>query len=100
MAVKVVDSIEEAVAHINRYSTGHSEAIVTRDLGAASYFTEAVDSACVYVNASTRFTDGGCFGLGAEVGIATQKLHARGPLGVGALTTEKYIISGSGQIRT
>ena len=100
VAVKVVDSIEEAVAHINRYSTGHSEAIVTRDLGAASYFTEAVDSACVYVNASTRFTDGGCFGLGAEVGIATQKLHARGPLGVGALTTEKYIISGSGQIRT
>lgn len=100
VAVKVVDSIEEAVAHINRYSTNHSEAIVTKDMEAASYFTGAVESACVYVNVSTRFTDGGCFGLGAEVGIATQKLHARGPLGLAALTTEKYIVSGSGQIRT
>ncbi len=100
VAVKIVDSLEEAVDHINRYSTGHSETIVTRDTAAASYFTGAVDSACVYVNVSTRFTDGGCFGLGAEVGIATQKLHARGPLGLAALTTEKYIISGEGQIRT
>ncbi len=100
VAVKIVDSLEEAVDHINRYSTGHSETIVTRDTAAASYFTRAVDSACVYVNVSTRFTDGGCFGLGAEVGIATQKLHARGPLGLAALTTEKYIISGDGQIRT
>ncbi len=100
VAVKIVDFLEEAVAHINRYSTGHSETIVTRDTAAASYFTGAIDSACVYVNVSTRFTDGGCFGLGAEVGIATQKLHARGPLGLAALTTEKYIISGNGQIRT
>lgn len=100
VAVKVVDSIEAAVTHINRYSTNHSEAIVTKDMEAASYFTSAVESACVYVNVSTRFTDGGCFGLGAEVGIATQKLHARGPLGLAALTTEKYIVSGSGQIRT
>ncbi len=98
-AVKIVDSLEEAVAHINRYSTGHSETIVTKNTAAASYFTGAVDSACVYVNVSTRFTDGGCFGLGAEVGIATQKLHARGPLGLAALTTEKYIITGDGQIR-
>lgn len=99
VAVKVVDSIEEAVTHINRYSTNHSESIITRDINAAAYFTGAVESACVYVNVSTRFTDGGCFGLGAEVGIATQKLHARGPLGLSALTTEKYIISGNGQIR-
>lgn len=99
VAVKVVDSIEEAVAHINRYSTNHSESIITKDMTAAAYFTGAVESACVYVNVSTRFTDGGCFGLGAEVGIATQKLHARGPLGLSALTTEKYIISGNGQIR-
>ncbi len=99
VAVKVVGTIEEAVAHINRYSTNHSESIVTKDMAAASYFTGAVESACVYVNVSTRFTDGGCFGLGAEVGIATQKLHARGPLGLSALTTEKYIISGNGQIR-
>lgn len=99
LAVKVVDSLTEAVVHINNYSTGHSEAIVTKDLTAANTFTAAVDSACVYVNASTRFTDGGCFGLGAEVGISTQKLHARGPLGVAALTTEKYIVNGSGQIR-
>ncbi len=99
MAVKVVDSIEQAVNHINTYSTKHSDAIVTCDYNAAQYFTAAVDSACVYVNASTRYSDGGEFGLGAEVGISTQKLHARGPMGVTALTTYKYVIFGNGQIR-
>ena len=99
LAVKVVDSLEEAVLHINRHSTGHSEAIITESRSAADYFTRAIDSACVYVNASTRFTDGGEFGLGAEVGISTQKLHARGPMGLEALTTTKYIINGDGQIR-
>ncbi len=99
VAVKVVDSIGEAIDHINRHSTGHSEAIMTRSLAAAERFTTLIDSACVYVNASTRFTDGGEFGLGAEVGISTQKLHARGPMGLSALTTTKYIISGNGQIR-
>ena len=98
-AVKVVDSKEEAVEHINRYGTGHSEAIMTSGIDAAKYFTAAVDAACVYVNASTRFTDGGQFGFGAEVGISTQKLHARGPMGLSALTTDKYIINGCGQIR-
>ena len=99
ISVRVVDSIEEAIAHIRRYSTGHSECIVTDSLAAAQQFTSQVDAAAVYVNASTRFTDGGCFGFGAEIGISTQKLHARGPLGLQQLTSEKYIVRGSGQIR-
>ncbi len=99
LAVKVVSSLSEAVEHINRYSTGHSEAIITESRKAAEYFTSRIDSSCVYVNASTRFTDGGEFGLGAEVGISTQKLHARGPMGLEALTTTKYVINGDGQIR-
>ncbi len=99
MSVKVVDSLEEAIAHINRYSTGHSEAIVTNDYQSAQQFTARVNSSAVYVNASTRFTDGGEFGFGAEIGISTQKLHARGPIGLPELTTNKFIIRGSGQIR-
>lgn len=99
ISVKVVSSIEEAVAHINRYNTGHSEAIITKDYANALYFHERVDAAAVYVNASTRFTDGGEFGFGAEIGISTQKLHARGPMGLEALTTIKYVIFGNGQIR-
>lgn len=99
LAVKVVDSLDEAITHINRYGTGHSEAILTRDLAAAEHFQAAVDAAAVYVNASTRFTDGGEFGFGAELGISTQKLHARGPMGLDALTTEKYLINGAGQVR-
>ncbi len=99
VAVKVVDSPEQARIHINRYGTGHSETIVTNDLAAAEYFQSAVDAAAVYVNASSRFTDGGEFGFGAELGISTQKLHARGPMGLTALTTEKYLVNGSGQIR-
>jgi glutamate-5-semialdehyde dehydrogenase len=99
LAVKTVDSTAEAVEHINTYGTKHSEAIVTKDLGAAEEFRRGVDAACVYVNASTRFTDGGEFGYGAELGISTQKFHARGPMGLEALTTVKYLISGSGQIR-
>jgi glutamate-5-semialdehyde dehydrogenase len=99
MAVKVVDSLEEAIEHVNRYGTGHSEAIVTGDDGAAEEFTEGVDAACVYVNASTRFTDGGEFGMGAEMGNSTQKLHARGPIGLRELTTFKYVIHGTGQVR-
>lgn len=99
MSVKIVDSIEEAVKHINTYGTGHSEAIVTDDYNQAWRFLQEVDSAAVYVNASTRFTDGGQFGLGAEIGISTQKLHARGPMGLKELTTTKYIILGQGQIR-
>jgi len=98
-AVKVVDSIDEAIEHIEKYGSGHSEAIITEDYSAAMRFVEEVDAACVYVNASTRFTDGGQFGLGAEVGISTQKLHARGPMGVRELTTYKWIILGSGQVR-
>ena len=98
-AVKVIEDEESAVSHINRYSTGHSEAIITESRKASEYFCTMVDSACVYVNASTRFTDGGQFGFGAEVGISTQKLHARGPMGLFALTTNKYIISGNGQVR-
>jgi glutamate-5-semialdehyde dehydrogenase len=98
-AVKVVGSLDEALEHIERYGSGHSEAIVTEEYGAAIRFLNEVDAACVYVNASTRFTDGGQFGLGAEVGISTQKLHARGPLGVKELTTYKWIIFGSGQVR-
>ena len=99
LAVRVVDTLDEARIHINRYGTGHSETIVTNDLSAAEYFQSAVDAAAVYVNASTRFTDGGEFGFGAELGISTQKLHARGPMGLTALTTEKYLINGSGQVR-
>ncbi len=99
LAVRVVDSVEEAAAHIAAHSTGHSESIVTRDERAAAVFTALVDSAAVYVNASTRFTDGGEFGLGCEMGISTQKLHARGPMGLEALNTYKYIIRGDGQIR-
>jgi len=98
-AIKVVNSLDEAIAHIERYSSGHSEAIVTEDYSAAMRFLDEVDAACVYVNASTRFTDGGQFGLGAEVGISTQKFHARGPLGLKELTSYKWIIFGSGQIR-
>jgi len=98
-AVKVVDSLDEALEHIERYGSGHSEAILTEEYQAAMRFLNEVDAACVYVNASTRFTDGGQFGLGAEVGISTQKMHARGPLGVKELTTYKWIIFGSGQVR-
>jgi len=98
-AVKVVDSLDEALEHIERYGSGHSEAIITEEYGAAMRFLNEVDAACVYVNASTRFTDGGQFGLGAEVGISTQKFHARGPLGVKELTSYKWIIFGSGQVR-
>ena len=99
ISCKVVGSVEEAIRHINHYSTGHSECIVTKDLNSADRFTAAVDSAAVYVNASTRFTDGGEFGLGAEIGISTQKLHARGPMGLKELTTVKYVIRGNGQVR-
>ncbi|MGN0662727.1 MAG: glutamate-5-semialdehyde dehydrogenase [Faecalibacterium sp.] len=99
LAVKVVDSVEDAVAHIAAHSTGHSEAILTQTDAHADLFTAAVDSAAVYVNCSTRFTDGGEFGLGCEMGISTQKLHARGPMGLGELCSYKYIIRGSGQIR-
>ena len=99
IAVKLVESLDEAIAHINRYSTKHSEAIITNDYQRSQYFLDRVDSACVYVNASTRFTDGFEFGFGAEIGISTQKLHARGPLGLKELTTTKYTILGDGQIR-
>lgn len=99
MAVKVVDGVEEAVEHIAAHSTHHSESIITASAEAAEYFTSRVDSAAVYVNASTRFTDGGEFGLGCEMGISTQKLHARGPMGLCELNTYKYIIKGNGQIR-
>ncbi len=98
-AVRVVDSLDEALEHIERYGSGHSEAIITEEDSAAVRFLDEVDAACVYVNASTRFTDGGQFGLGAEVGISTQKMHARGPLGVRELTSYKWIILGSGQVR-
>ena len=99
LAVKVVDSLDEAIAHIAKHSTGHSEAIVTADQEAAARFTRLVDSAAVYVNCSTRFTDGGEFGLGCEMGISTQKLHARGPMGLEELCTYKYVIHGNGQVR-
>lgn len=99
LAIKVVDSIDDAIAHIAKYSSGHSESIVTSDYRNANKFTSCVDSAAVYVNASTRFTDGGEFGLGAEIGISTQKLHARGPMGLNELTSSKYVIHGDGQIR-
>ncbi len=99
IAIKVVPSMDEALGHIEQYGSGHSEAIVTEDYGAAMRFLNEVDAACVYVNASTRFTDGGQFGLGAELGISTQKMHARGPLGLKEVTSYKWIIFGSGQIR-
>ena len=99
LSCKIVDSVDEAIAHINRYNTGHSEAIVTKDYENAQKFLNEVDAAAVYVNASTRFTDGFEFGFGAEIGISTQKLHARGPMGLQALTTTKYIIYGNGQVR-
>ena len=100
MAVRVVDGLDEAVTHIATYATGHSEAIVTENLATARAFADRVDAACVYINASTRFTDGGQFGMGAEIGISTQKLHARGPVGLRELTSTKYVITGNGQIRT
>ena len=99
LAVRVVENLNEAVAHIARYSSGHSECIVTRDFRAAEEFTARVDSAAVYVNASTRFTDGGEMGLGAEIGISTQKLHARGPMGLNEIVSYKYVIRGDGQVR-
>lgn len=99
IAVKVVDSVEDAIAHVNRYGTGHSEAIVTEDAAAANRFVASVDAAAVYVNASTRFTDGGVYGLGAEVGISTNKLHARGPIGLRELMTSKYVVRGDGHVR-
>ncbi|WP_373842752.1 glutamate-5-semialdehyde dehydrogenase [Limosilactobacillus sp.] len=99
MAVKVVDSLDEAIQHINRHSTHHSETIVTNNLARGQEFQKRINSACVYVNASTRFTDGGVFGFGAEIGISTQKLHARGPMGLNQLTTIKYEITGNGQVR-
>jgi glutamate-5-semialdehyde dehydrogenase len=99
LAVKIVDSVEEAMQHINKYGSKHSDAIITSNLRDAELFTRLVDSSTVYVNASTRFTDGGQVGFGAEVGISTQKLHARGPMGLREITTTKYIVYGSGQIR-
>jgi glutamate-5-semialdehyde dehydrogenase len=99
MAVRTVDSLDEAIEHVNRYGTGHSEAIVTEDSEAAARFTNEVDAAAVYVNASTRFTDGGEYGMGAEIGISTSRLHARGPIGLEELTTTKYVAWGDGQIR-
>ncbi len=100
LAIRVVNSLEQALEHIARYGSGHSEAIVTRDTDAARAFQLGVDAACVYVNASTRFTDGGEFGMGAEIGNSTQKLHARGPIGLRELCTFKYLIQGDGHIRT
>ena len=97
--MKVVKNIDEALDHIAKYSTGHSESIITRDFEASQRFVRSVDSAAVYVNASTRFTDGGEFGLGAEIGISTQKLHARGPMGLNELVSYKYVVLGDGQIR-
>ena len=97
--MKTVKNIDEAIAHINRYNTKHSEAIITSNYDHARKFLDEIDAAAVYVNASTRFTDGFEFGFGAEIGISTQKLHARGPMGLKALTTTKYVIYGSGQVR-
>ena len=99
MAVKVVPSVEEAIVHIEAHSTHHSDAIVSEDATAIELFSNQVDSAAVYVNASTRFTDGGEFGLGCEMGISTQKLHARGPMGLRELTSYKYLVTGNGQVR-
>ena len=99
LAVKVVDALDDAIAHIAKYGTGHSECIVTKDQAAAEKFQKEVDAAAVYANASTRFTDGFEFGFGAEIGISTQKLHARGPMGLPALTSYKYVVTGDGQVR-
>ena len=99
LSVKIVDGVDEAISHISRYSTKHSEAIITTDVMEADKFTSYIDSAAVYVNASTRFTDGNEFGLGAEIGISTQKIHARGPMGLNELTSIKYVVKGNGQIR-
>lgn len=99
VALGIVDSLDEAIEHINKYSTGHSEAIVTENMSSADRFQREIDSVAVYVNASTRFTDGGEFGFGAEIGISTQKLHVRGPMGLYALTTEKYLVTGDGAVR-
>ena len=99
LSVKVVNSLDEGIDHIDRYGSGHSEAIVTGSISSAQAFTAGVDAAAVYVNASTRFTDGAVFGMGAEIGNSTQKLHARGPIGLRELTTYKFVIEGSGQVR-
>jgi glutamate-5-semialdehyde dehydrogenase len=100
LAIRVVDSLDQAIEHVQRHGTGHSEAIVTRERDAARRFQHEIDAACVYVNASTRFTDGGEFGMGAEIGNSTQKLHARGPIGLRELCTFKYLIEGDGQVRS
>jgi glutamate-5-semialdehyde dehydrogenase len=100
MSVKVVDDLDEAISHVNETSTGHSEAIITNDIVSADRFAREVDAAAVLVNASTRFVDGEEFGFGAEIGISTQKLHARGPMGLEQLTTEKFVVRGTGQIRS
>jgi glutamate-5-semialdehyde dehydrogenase len=99
VSCKVVENVNEAISHIRKYSTGHSEAIITENHRNADLFVRSIDSCALYVNASTRFTDGGEFGLGAEIGISTQKLHVRGPMGLTALTSEKYVIKGNGQVR-
>ena len=99
VAIKVVANLDEAIKHINLHSTKHSESIITKDDDAAVRFLNEIDSACVYHNASTRFTDGGCFGFGAEIGISTAKLHARGPMGLKEITTYKYLIHGNGEVR-
>ena len=99
LAIKIVHDVKEAVEHINLHGTGHSEAIITNNAENAQYFCNAIDAAAVYVNASTRFTDGEEFGFGAEIGISTQKMHARGPMGLPEMTTYKYVINGNGQIR-
>ena len=100
MSVKVIDDLDEAISHVNETSTGHSEAIITNDVASADRFAREVDAAAVLVNASTRFVDGEEFGFGAEIGISTQKLHARGPMGLEQLTTEKFVVRGTGQIRS
>ena len=100
LSVRIVDNLHEAVAHINRYGSGHSDAIVTADAAAAETFTRSVDSAAVFVNCSTRLHDGGLFGMGAEIGISTDKIHARGPMALPELTTYKYVVTGTGQLRS
>jgi glutamate-5-semialdehyde dehydrogenase len=99
MAVRVVDSLDDAIAHVNKWGTSNAEAIVTGEVASARRFTTEVDSGSIFVNASTRFSDGGEFGYGAEIGISTQKLHARGPMGLRQLTTSKYVVWGEGQVR-
>ena len=99
LAIKVVNNIEEAISHINKFSSGHTEAILTESTAVADLFTSSIDSSVLFINASTRFTDGEMFGFGAEIGISTQKLHVRGPMGLEALTSEKYVVKGNGQIR-